>query len=87
MCIFVYISIIMMEINEFKSFVKAEIKKQAFKQVDDDTPLLSGGILDSITAVDLAVAIEEKTGKQIPFQEISEENFDSVNKIAAYLGL
>jgi acyl carrier protein len=66
-------------------FLRSEIKKIAFREVKDDELLLKSGVLDSITAVDLAVSLEEKYSIKIPFTDINEQNFGSVNDIATYL--
>lgn len=68
-----------------KEYIREEIENLCFKRVEDEAPLLSSKLLDSITVVDLAVAIENETGMKIPFTEINEDNFDSIVKIIAYI--
>jgi acyl carrier protein len=71
--------------SQVKDFIKAEIRNIIFRNVSDDESLLKTRAMDSITVVDLAVVLEDKFGVKIPFTEISEENFDSVNQIAEFL--
>jgi D-alanine--poly(phosphoribitol) ligase subunit 2 len=71
--------------TQVKDFLRNEIKGLAFKQVQDGDSLLKSGLLDSITAVDLAVAIENEYNLQIPFTEITAENFETINSIYQYL--
>ena len=66
-------------------FIVLKIKELTFESVNVNTPLITSKVLDSIVAVDLAVAIEEHCGIAIPFTEITEENFETVEKILAYL--
>lgn len=66
-------------------FISLKIKELTFQEVNSSTPLISSKILDSIIAVDLAVALEEHTGISIPFTEITEDNFETIEKIIAYL--
>lgn len=73
------------QMQDKKEFIKEQVKLLAFKNVTDDEALLSSKTLDSIIAVDLAVSLEEEFKIKIPFTEINEENFDTVNRIAAYL--
>ena len=47
-----------------------------------DTPLISGGIVDSFSMVSLKRFLENKYGIQIPDADATPEAFDSVNKIA-----
>jgi acyl carrier protein len=56
------------------------------RKVDFDTPLISGGIVDSFSMVSLKVFLETKYNIQIPDAKASPEAFDSVNNIIALLG-
>lgn len=47
-----------------------------------DTPLISGGIVDSFSMVSLKRFLENKYAIQIPDDKATPEAFDSVNKIA-----
>jgi acyl carrier protein len=51
--------------------------------VTPDTPLISGGIVDSFSMVSLKRFLEKKYKISIPDADASPEAFDSVNKIAA----
>jgi len=46
-----------------------------------DTPLISGGIVDSFSMVSLKVFLEKKYKIQIPDARATPEAFDTVNKI------
>ena len=61
--------------------------KIAPPDIGDDTPLFSseGLALDSIDALELAVAIEKNFGVATPNAEVAREAFVSVNTIAAYI--
>jgi acyl carrier protein len=50
-------------------------------ELDYDTPLISGGIVDSFSMVSLKVFLERKYDIQIPDAKATPEAFDSVNKI------
>ena len=67
--------------EDIKIFIQNEIMGLAFKKVDFDESLIKSKLLDSISMVDLLVAIEEKTGKKIPQHLITTENLDTINKI------
>lgn len=47
-----------------------------------DTPLISGGIVDSFSMVSLKRFLENKYDIQIPDDDATPEAFDSVDKIA-----
>ena len=55
-------------------------------ELDYDTPLISGGIVDSFSMVSLKVFLEKKFKIQIPDAKATPEAFDSVNKIVALVG-
>lgn len=71
--------------ESLKEFIIEEIESLTFTKVTEKAPLLSSKLLDSITVVDLAVAIEDQTGIEIPFTEISIENFDNIDLIIEFL--
>ncbi len=52
-------------------------------ELDYDTPLISGGLVDSFSMVSLKVFLEKKYHIQIPDAKATPEAFDSVNKIVA----
>jgi acyl carrier protein len=71
--------------DQLLSMIIDEIKNLAFRKVGPDESLIRSRLLDSITMVDLAVVLEEKTGIKIPFTEINEEWFETPRQIARYL--
>lgn len=57
------------------------------QEIHDDTPLFSpeGLALDSIDALELAVALEKKFGVSTPSAEVARHAFACVNTIADYI--
>jgi acyl carrier protein len=51
----------------------------------DDQSLVEEGILDSFGLAELVSVIEEQYGLAVPDVDISLENFESIDKIAAYV--
>lgn len=54
-------------------------------EIDYDTKLITGGIVDSFSMVSLKRFLETKYKIQIPDAKATPEAFDSVNKIVALL--
>lgn len=52
------------------------------EEMDFDTPLISGGLVDSFSMVSLKRFLENKYEISIPDDDATPEAFDSVNKIA-----
>ena len=75
--------------DEMRDAVLRYIKKEYVEEddedtvVDYDTPLISGGIVDSFSMVSLKVFLEKKYKIQIPDAKATPEAFDTVNKIVA----
>jgi acyl carrier protein len=76
--------------------LKSEIKRLLIESLDlrqkseadiaDDLPLFGEGLkLDSLDALQLAVALEERYGCEIPDDEEGRRIFASVSAIAAYV--
>ncbi len=63
------------------NYVIAEYADEDTK-VTFDTPLISGGLVDSFSMVSLKRFLEMKYKISIPDEDASPEAFDSVNKIA-----
>jgi acyl carrier protein len=76
--------------------LKSEIKRLLIESLDlrgkseadipDDLPRFGQGLrLDSLDALQLAVALEERYGVEIPDDEAGRSVFATVNSIAAYV--
>jgi acyl carrier protein len=73
-----------------KDLVLNYIKNEYIEEGDDriveyDTPLISGGIVDSFSMVSLLVFLETKFNIKIPDSKATPEAFDSVNNIVTLL--
>jgi acyl carrier protein len=76
-----------MNSQEMKDLVLNYVIKQYLededKEISYDTPLISGGYIDSFSMVSLLVFLENKFKIKIPPSKATPEAFDSVNKICA----
>jgi acyl carrier protein len=52
------------------------------RELTDRTPLITGGILDSITTLKLVVFLEEHFGITVEAHEAGVEHLDSIGQIA-----
>ncbi|MEA1898018.1 MAG: acyl carrier protein [Bacteroidota bacterium] len=62
-------------------YVINEYQEDEDDEISFDTPLISGGFVDSFSMVSLKVFLEKKFKIQIPDDKATPEAFDSVNKI------
>ncbi len=62
-------------------YVINEYLEDEDEEITYDTPLISGGIVDSFSMVSLKRFVEAKYKISIPDEEATPEAFDTVNKI------
>jgi acyl carrier protein len=70
--------------DEMQEVIKKYVIKEYVEddtEVTNDTPLISGGIVDSFSMVSLKRFLENKYQISIPDDKATPEAFDSVNKI------
>lgn len=73
--------------QDIKAAVKGFILKEFLpgedpEELTDTTPLISGGILDSIATVKLVLFLEEKFGIVVEAHETDPEYIDTIESIA-----
>ncbi|NYZ17972.1 hypothetical protein HL658_35990 [Azospirillum sp. RWY-5-1] len=51
-----------------------------------DTDLLEGGLLNSVTFVELVMLLEERFGVTVPIDDIEVEQFRTIHQIALFVG-
>lgn len=68
-----------------KDYLVDKIEEISFERVEENDSLWQAGVLDSITIVELAVDIEEEFGIEIPFDEIIEDNFETLGRLMAFI--
>lgn len=75
--------------DEMQSVILEYIRNEYLDDEDDDielnesTPLISSGIVDSFSMVSLKRFLEKKYGISVPDEEATPEAFDSVTSIIA----
>jgi len=72
--------------EEIKKVVLEYVTEEYLEEEDDEltaeTPLISGGIVDSFSMVSLKRFLENKYSISIPDEQATPEAFDTVDKIA-----
>lgn len=64
-------------------YVRDEYLEDEDEEIDVNTPLISGGIVDSFSMVSLKRFLENKYEISIPDEKATPEAFDTVEKICA----
>jgi acyl carrier protein len=52
--------------------------------IEDDTPLFSGGVIDSFSLVSLILFIETRAGVKVEPTDVNLENLDTVSRIVTF---
>jgi len=73
--------------DDIKTAIKDVILKEFLpgedpSELTDTTPLISGGILDSIATLKLVMFIEERYGISLQAHEVDAEHLDTISQIA-----
>lgn len=72
--------------QKIKDFIMAQfLPGEDPSELTDDTPLISGGILDSIATLQLVMFIEETYRISFEPHEVDKENLDNLNLMARLL--
>lgn len=70
--------------SEVEDQLAEMIQAVILKKVGPDTLLLESGLLDSVVAVDLMLAIESRFGCTVPLTEV-EEHLHSLRTLSTYV--
>lgn len=73
-----------MSLNDIETKIAQIIGAIILTSVEPDTLLLESGLVDSLSAVDVALAIEKEFGVKIPPSEI-DLHLESVHTLAQYV--
>ncbi len=71
------------EVERLSEIVRATLAMS--DPLDSDTPLLSSGLVDSLSLISLIDVLELEYGVSIPTEEISADNFDTPAQMLAFL--
>ncbi len=66
-------------------YIAAEILRQPDRQLSSDEQLISSGMIDSLSLVDIAIFIEEQFQVTIEDTELNAETFDTLDELEAII--
>ncbi len=72
-------------ISSLSAFIAAKILKQPGRTLSANEALISSGLIDSFSLVDLSIYIEETFGVRIDDTELNADTFDSISALAALI--
>lgn len=71
---------IVLKIGEY---ISSEILKRPERVIKIDEPLLSSGLIDSFSLVDLSLFIQDSFGVLVDDTELNSDTFDTLEELAA----
>ena len=69
-----------------RTFVARQFPHAGRAAPGDDDPLLDSGVVDSLGILEIVGFLGEEFGIEVSDEELTPENFASVNALAAYAG-
>jgi acyl carrier protein len=66
-------------------FITQKILKQPRRVLRTDEALISGGLIDSFSLVDLALFVEDTFGVRIADSELNASTFDSIDQLVSLI--
>ena len=72
-------------ISKLSEFISGTILKQPNRKIDPSEPLLSSGLIDSFSLMDVALFVEDNFGVRIEDTELNAYTFDSLTQLASLI--
>ncbi len=72
-------------IQNLSHYIAQQILKQPKRQIAPDEALISGGLVDSFSLVDLALHVEDTFGVHLDDTELNADTFDTLAQLAALI--
>lgn len=69
-------------IHKLETYIAANILKQPGRNIPAQEALISSGLIDSFSLVDLALFVEDSFGVHIDDTELNADTFDSLDALA-----
>lgn len=70
-------------ISNLETFIATQILKQPNRKIGADEALISSGLIDSFSLMDLALFVEDSFGVRVEDTELNADTFDNLNQLAA----
>src|SRR5436190_6651155 len=72
-------------ISNLEKYVATQVLKQPNRKITADEPLISSGLIDSFSLMDLALFVEDTFGVRIDDTELNANTFDNLAQLAALI--
>ena len=72
-------------ITKLEKFLATQILKQPNRSIAADEALISGGLIDSFSLMDLALFVEDTFGVRLEDTELNANTFDNLTQLVALI--
>jgi len=72
-------------VSQLATFISTDILKQPDRAISADEPLISSGLIDSFSLMDVALFVEDTFGVRIEDTELNADTFDSLSQLASLI--
>ena len=71
--------------SALETYISAKVLKQPGRRIEENAALISSGLIDSFSLVDLALFVEDTFGVRIEDTELNAQSFDSLRQLTALI--
>jgi acyl carrier protein len=71
--------------SQLSNYISTQILKQPDRSIGADEALISGGLIDSFSLVDLSLYIEDTYGVHIDDTELNADTFDTLKQLVTII--
>ena len=71
--------------TQLSDFIASKILKQPNRKISNDVSLISSGLIDSFSLMDLALYVEDTFGVCIEDTELNADTFDNLTQLTALI--
>ena len=72
-------------LTTLEDYMASKILKQSGRKIGAEMPLISTGLIDSFSLVDLALFVEDSFGVRIEDTELNAQTFDNLQQLTALI--
>ncbi len=74
-----------MIISKIENYIATQILKQPARKIMADEKLISSGLIDSFSLMDLALFVEDTFGVRIEDTELNAQTFDNLTQLVSLI--
>jgi acyl carrier protein len=71
--------------TRLREYLTKDVLRDASYPLGDNDALISSGLIDSFSLVDVALWVEDQFGVHIDNSELNADSFDNVSQLASYI--